>query len=733
MEETNKTDKTKEQVKEVTANKDTKNDIPNQVAGADNETIDQIINQLDEFQQKLAESSARMQNTQNADADTSSANPGGVATKQGEQGENTTSQMNSPENTQVGNVGNNSGSSVKPDIRKFSPSAKFSTPGIIITIVLLILSAVAWSTYNSFINKGSEVSQSEIISKIESGQYESITERNNYVVIEFKEEKEIDGRKIEVVTRNFSQYRDGSDQSFYDSLIQAGISKDQIKNYSYKPNTQITFGDVFIFIAFGAGIVMVFMLIRNMQSSGSKVFEFGQSKARLLFGKKVGITFKEVAGIDDAKEELQEVVDFLRNPRKYLDAGARIPRGVLLVGAPGTGKTMLAKAIAGEAGVPFFHTSGSEFEEMLVGAGASRVRDLFAKAKKTAPCIIFIDEIDAIAKKRGTVIQSGNTEQTLNQLLVEMDGLETKENVIVLGATNRPDVLDPAILRPGRFDRTVTVLMPDFEGRKAILDVHAKNKKFGKDVNMDIVAKKTVGYSGADLENLLNEAAIMSAKDNRKEIIQSDLMEAYLKVKLGRKKKNKVIEEDLKRFAYHEAGHAIVGKFTKNSDPVEQVSIIQRGMSGGVTVFVPDEDTKVETKSKLMAHIQHGVAGKIAEELFCDEMSSGSSSDIRMVTSVAKEMVQQYGMSERLGFVQYGNLDETRYLGYQYGGERNFSDKTALMIDQEVREIIETAQDNARTILKDHKNIVEKLVNMLLEKEVVDKDEFEKLFVEIKE
>ena len=733
MEETNKTDKTKEQVKEVTANKDTKNDIPNQVAGADNETIDQIINQLDEFQQKLAESSARMQNTQNADADTSSANPGGVATKQGEQGENTTSQMNSPENTQVGNVGNNSGSSVKPDIRKFSPSAKFSTPGIIITIVLLILSAVAWSTYNSFINKGSEVSQSEIISKIESGQYESITERNNYVVIEFKEEKEIDGRKIEVVTRNFSQYRDGSDQSFYDSLIQAGISKDQIKNYSYKPNTQITFGDVFIFIAFGAGIVMVFMLIRNMQSSGSKVFEFGQSKARLLFGKKVGITFKEVAGIDDAKEELQEVVDFLRNPRKYLDAGARIPRGVLLVGAPGTGKTMLAKAIAGEAGVPFFHTSGSEFEEMLVGAGASRVRDLFAKAKKTAPCIIFIDEIDAIAKKRGTVIQSGNTEQTLNQLLVEMDGLETKENVIVLGATNRPDVLDPAILRPGRFDRTVTVLMPDFEGRKAILDVHAKNKKFGKDVNMDIVAKKTVGYSGADLENLLNEAAIMSAKDNRKEIIQSDLMEAYLKVKLGRKKKNKVIEEDLKTFAYHEAGHAIVGKFTKNSDPVEQVSIIQRGMSGGVTVFVPDEDTKVETKSKLMAHIQHGVAGKIAEELFCDEMSSGSSSDIRMVTSVAKEMVQQYGMSERLGFVQYGNLDETRYLGYQYGGERNFSDKTALMIDQEVREIIETAQDNARTILKDHKNIVEKLVNMLLEKEVVDKDEFEKLFVEVKE
>lgn len=682
------------------------------------ETIDQILTQLDEFQAKLAQSTEKMNNE----------NENVSKTKEAITQTPNTANTPNPTNKQGASQIGSSVEGVKPDIRKYTPTAKFSTTGIIVTIVLLILSAVAWSTYNGFVNKGSEISQSEIISKIESGQYESITERNNYVVIEYKEEKEIDGRKIEVVTKNYAQYRDGSDKSFYDSLIQAGFSKDQIKNYSYKPNTQITFGDIFIFIAFGAGIVMVFMLIRNMQSSGSKVFEFGQSKARLLFGKKVGITFKEVAGIDDAKEELQEVVDFLRNPKKYLDAGARIPRGVLLVGAPGTGKTMLAKAIAGEAGVPFFHTSGSEFEEMLVGAGASRVRDLFSKAKKTAPCIIFIDEIDAIAKKRGTVIQSGNTEQTLNQLLVEMDGLETKENVIVLGATNRPDVLDPAILRPGRFDRTVTVLMPDFEGRKAILEVHAKNKKFGKDVNMDIVAKKTVGYSGADLENLLNEAAIMSAKDNRKEIIQLDLMEAYLKVKLGRKKKNKVIEEDLKRFAFHEAGHAIVGRFTKNSDPVEQISIIQRGMSGGVTVFVPDEDTRVETKSKLMAHIQHGVAGKIAEELFCGEMSSGSSSDIKMVTAVAKEMVQQYGMSERLGFVQYGNLDETRYLGYQYGGERDFSDKTALMIDQEIRDIIETAQDNARTILKDHKEKVEKLVNMLLDKEVVDKDEFEKLF-----
>ena len=365
--------------------------------------------------------------------------------------------------------------------------------------------------------------------------------------------------------------------------------------------------------------------------------DFGQSKARLLMGKKTGISFDNVAGIDEVKEELTEIVDFLQKPKKYAAAGARIPKGVLLAGAPGTGKTLLAKAVAGEAGVPFFHTSGSEFEEMLVGAGASRVRDLFKKARKAAPCIIFIDEIDAVAKKRGTVLHSGAGEQTLNQILVEMDGLEERTNVIILAATNRPDVLDPAILRPGRFDRTVAVPMPDFKGREEILEVHAKNKKFDETVDLGAIAKKTIGYSGADLENLLNEAAIMAALEDRKIITHEDIAESYLKVKLGRKKKGEIKDaDDLRTTAYHEAGHAIVSKFTPGSDPVEQVSIISRGMTGGVTVYLPEKDTKHLFKDQILAHLASGVAGRAAEELFIGRISTGASGDIRQISGLAR-------------------------------------------------------------------------------------------------
>jgi cell division protease FtsH len=365
---------------------------------------------------------------------------------------------------------------------------------------------------------------------------------------------------------------------------------------------------------------------------------------------------------------------------------------------------------------------------MLVGAGASRVRDLFNKARKAAPCIIFIDEIDAVAKKRGTVLHSGAGEQTLNQILVEMDGLEDRENVIILAATNRPDVLDPAILRPGRFDRTVVVHMPDFQGRKEIIKVHAKNKKFEEGVDLDLIAKKTIGYSGADLENLLNEAAIMAVKDGKKKLDQSDLLEAYLKVKLGRKKKGATTEEDLKVTAYHEAGHAIVAKFTKYATPVEQVSIIPRGMSGGVTVYLPEDDKKHLYKDEMLANLKSAVGGRASEDVFIGRITTGASADIEHATAVAREMITQYGMSDKLGMVKYGDMEETKHLGYSYGGGREYSEKYAEMIDSEVKNLIDSAYRDAKKVLSENKESVEKLVKLLLEQEVVSKDEFDSLF-----
>jgi cell division protease FtsH len=365
---------------------------------------------------------------------------------------------------------------------------------------------------------------------------------------------------------------------------------------------------------------------------------------------------------------------------------------------------------------------------MLVGAGASRVRDLFAKAKKATPCIIFIDEIDAVAKKRGTVLQAGNTEQTLNQLLVEMDGLEERDNVIVIGATNRADVLDPAILRPGRFDRTVVVSMPDYIGRKQIIEVHIKNKKFFPDADLDLVARKTVGFSGADIENLLNEAAIMAAKDGRKEVKKDDLMEAFLKVKIGRKKSKTMTEDDVKRTAYHEAGHAVVSKYVPDSDPVEKISIVSRGMAGGVTVNIPDEETAYMKKTQMLAKLRVLVAGKVAEEDFMGGVSTGPSSDLQHATHIAKDMLTRYGMNEKLGFVQYEDLDSMSYIGYNYGGQRDYSEETARVIDSELKELMDDAIAEARKILSDHKDKVEVVVKMLLEKEVVDREEFEAMF-----
>ena len=611
---------------------------------------------------------------------------------------------------------------IKVDIRKLPKRRR--TPSFVWVIVVSLLLTAGIYVFRTLSFQGEEVSVSEVVTDISEERYDKIILKDDMVILELTKER--DGE--EVLTRKYALLPGGTD--FYQILSNAEINVKDLGNDFYEPRLGITLGDILTFIFFGAALVLVYIMIKNMQASGGKILDFGQSKARLLMGKKTGVTFEDVAGIEEVKEELTEIIDFLKHPKKYRNLGARIPKGVLLTGDPGTGKTLLAKAVAGEAGVPFFHTSGSEFEEMLVGAGASRVRDLFQKARKAAPCIVFVDEIDAVAKKRGTVLHSGAGEQTLNQILVEMDGLEERENVIILAATNRPDVLDPAILRPGRFDRSVYVPMPDYKERKAILEVHAKNKKFEEDADLDTVAKKTVAYSGADLENLLNEAAIMAAKDNRKKINQDDLLEAYLKVKLGRKKKGDKEQDDIKKTAYHEAGHAVVAKFTKGSDPVEQISVISRGASGGVTVYLPEKDRKFLYKNQMLAWLRTGVAGRAAEEIFLEDISTGASDDIKKVTEIARRMIMDHGMSEKLGMVKYGDLEETKHLGYTYGGGREYSEEVAKIIDSEVKSLVDSAYADSLNILKEKKEYVEKLVEMLLEKEVVTGKEFEEMFKE---
>lgn len=519
--------------------------------------------------------------------------------------------------------------------------------------------------------------------------------------------------------------------SFTDLLQSEGISltAENVEISSTNIPSSVGFSDILNIVTLVGFVVLIFFIFRGAQGSGMGIMQFGQSKAKVFFGSKTDTTFDDVAGIDEARNELFEIVDFLKNPNKYRKLGARIPKGILLVGPPGTGKTLLARAIAGEAKVPFFHTSGSEFEEMLVGAGASRVRDLFDKAKKAAPALIFIDEIDAVARKRGTKIQSGATEQTLNQILVEMDGFEKNLNVIILAATNRPDVLDPAILRPGRFDRQVRIELPDVEGRKKILEIHGQNKPFAADVDLFRIAKRTVGFTGADLENILNESAIIAANANKKEINNADIDEAVSKVVLGpAKKSRKRTDNEMKLVAYHEAGHAVVAKYTPNSTPVDRISIVSRGRSGGVTMFLPETDEYIISKGKLLADIAVGLGGRAAEEVALDDVSTGASSDIERVTSIARGMVQRFGMSEKLGMIQYGDFEENDFLGYAYSTSKEYSEKTAEQIDSEVLQIVNSAYENAKRILVDHRDKLDQVANILLDKEVMSKDEFEALF-----
>jgi cell division protease FtsH len=496
--------------------------------------------------------------------------------------------------------------------------------------------------------------------------------------------------------------------------------------YRVLPINQIDLVTVFNIIFIGTLAFLGFMLLRSINSQNGGLMKFGQSKARMFFGQKINVSFKDVAGVDEAKEELKEVVDFLKNPKKYQRLGAKIPRGLLMVGSPGTGKTLLARAIAGEAGVPFFHTSGSEFEEMLVGAGASRVRDLFDKAKKAAPSLIFIDEIDAVGRKRGTTIQSSSTEQTLNQILVEMDGFEIRDNVIVIAATNRPDVLDPALLRPGRFDRKVVLDLPDIVGRIAILKIHAQNKPISKLVDFEKVARRTVGFSGADLENMLNEAAIIVAKDGRDEITPHDIEEAATKVQTGPIRKRRRDAKELKMTAYHEAAHAIVMYETPESDPVHRITILSRGMALGYTMPLPENDQLQMTMTKMESKIRSLLAGYSAEEMIFGDVTTGASNDIEKATGIAKRMVQEFGMSKKLGLVKYGNVEDEPHVGWA-GPDRGFSEDSAKMIDEEVRRIIMEAYQAAKDILDKNRGKLDAISELLLQEEVIEGDTFKKM------
>lgn len=482
------------------------------------------------------------------------------------------------------------------------------------------------------------------------------------------------------------------------------------------------------------GVVIFLFMMMNRQGGGAnaKAMNFGKSRARMTSGSDKQVKFAQVAGLQEEKEELEEIVDFLKSPKKYIQVGARIPKGVLLVGPPGTGKTLLAKAVAGEAGVPFFTISGSDFVEMFVGVGASRVRDLFEDAKKHAPCIIFIDEIDAVARRRGTGMGGGHDEreQTLNQLLVEMDGFGVNEGIIVMAATNRKDILDPAILRPGRFDRNVLVGRPDVGGREEILKVHAKNKPLAEDVDLKQIAQTTAGFTGADLENLLNESAIIAAKENRMFIQQKDIRHAFVKVGIGAEKKSRIVsEKERKITAYHEAGHAILFHVLPDVGPVYSVSIIPTGGAGGYTMPLPEKDEMFNTKGQMLQEITVSLGGRVAEEEIFDDITTGASQDIKQATAIAKSMITKFGMSERLGLINYDNDSDEVFIGRDFGHtSRGYGEKIAGTIDEEVKRIIDECYAKARSIIEEHHDVLDACAKLLLEKEKITRSEFEALF-----
>ncbi len=594
--------------------------------------------------------------------------------------------------------------------------------GLIYLIIVALFITIFYIISNAGQAPSTEITFSSFINKVESDTVKKVTVADNKVNVEL------------IDSSNYHFFKE-SGTSIYDQLHKTDLKKDKILNLPIEIlNTESSkfWRDILIgLIPFLLIIGFFVFMMRSAQSSNNQAMSFGKSKAKLYDKEKQKSTFEDVAGCEEAKEELVEVVDFLKNPQKYRAMGAKIPKGIMLVGAPGTGKTLLARSVAGEAEVPFFNISGSEFVEMFVGVGASRVRDLFNKAKRNAPCIIFIDEIDAVGRHRGAGMGGGHDEreQTLNQILTEMDGFETGTNVIVIAATNRPDILDPALLRPGRFDRRVVVDMPDIKARELILKVHSRNKPLAKTVDLNKIAKSTPGFTGADIENLMNEAAIMTAKTNRKTIGMNEIEKAIEKVVMGPERKSRVLDEKEKKItAYHEVGHAVVGHLLPNCDPVHKISIISRGMALGVTWFMPEEEKHLYAKSKFEDELCSLLGGYTTEEVFFGEMTTGASNDLERATKIARNMVTKYGMSE-LGPMIFGDGNEEVFLGKDFGHIRNYSENSASKIDDLVKKILEKAHEKTRGIITKNKKLIEKIAEHLIKKETISREEFSKFFL----
>lgn len=600
---------------------------------------------------------------------------------------------------------------MKPIIKNF----------IIFFLIFAVIAGI-FSFYDRATNNAQEVSIAKLVQEINSDSVKSIV---------------VSGDKLKITLQDDTEQV--SQKEISESLSQL------LSNYEVAPE-KITAIDIKIEDESGSGIFwtailpfvlpalliigLLWFMMRQVQGVNSKAMTFGQSGAKIADQQKQKISFKDVAGAKEAKEDLEEIVDFLRNPQKFISMGAKIPKGVLLLGSPGTGKTLLARAVAGEAKVPFFHISGSEFVEMFVGVGASRVRDLFKKAKKATPCIIFIDEIDAVGRQRGAGLGGSHDEreQTLNQILVEMDGFDNQTNIIVIAATNRPDVLDPALLRPGRFDRQVVIDLPDVKDREAILMIHAKGKPLATDCDLHIVAQRTPGFSGADLENVLNEAAIAAAKSGQKQIANQIILDSIERVLLGRERKSHILSEKEKKItAYHEAGHALVAHILPHADPVHKVSIVSRGRAAGYTLNLPDEEKKMKSFSDFVDNLAVLLSGYAAEKTYFKEVTTGASNDLKKATSLAKQMVTQFGMDEKLGPRTFGEREEMIFLGREIHERRDYSEKTAQMIDEQVSKYIHDALTTALHTIKDNADKMEKIVSVLMEKETIEKADFEAL------
>lgn len=603
-------------------------------------------------------------------------------------------------------------------MRKFFRGVSFYL--LILIIIILVVSVVGKD-----VDPVKEMDVTEFIQQVENKNVKSITKSNNVGVIKGKLK---DGTSFTMVVPDDMRY------DFYKEYLKAPVERGEIRyGAEEEPSTPWiieALPTIFTILLF---VILWFTFMQQSQGGGNRVMSFGKSRAKMhKDDERDKVTFEDVAGLEEEKEELKEIVDFLKSPRKYIELGARIPKGVLLVGPPGTGKTYLTRAVAGEAGVPFFSISGSDFVEMFVGVGASRVRDLFEQAKKNSPCIIFIDEIDAVGRRRGAGLGGGHDEreQTLNQLLVEMDGFGTNEGIIVMAATNRPDILDPALLRPGRFDRQVYVGVPDIKGREEILEVHTKNKPLDEDVDLKVIARRTPGFTPADLENLINEAALLAARHNLKKIPMELIEEASTKIIAGPEKRSRIIsEEERKLTAYHEAGHAVTARLLPNSDPVHMVTIIPRGRAGGFTMYLPEEDRQYMTKSQMEDAIVQMLGGRVAEELVLKDISTGAQNDLDRATKIARSMVTHYGMSEKLGPMTYGTDEDEVFIGRDLGRTRNYSEEVAAEIDKEMRTFIDKAYSKAEKLLSENINKLHKVAEALLDKETLDGNEFEEIFI----